>query len=51
MATSAERMRGLREREPRGLSSLPAEFDYADIAVLCWIAEEDRRLRRRLLPM
>ena len=51
MATSAERMRGLRERERRGLSSLPAEFDYADIAVLDWIAAEDRRLRRRLLPM
>jgi hypothetical protein len=50
MATSAVRMTGLRERD-RGLSSLPAGFDYADIAVLDWIAAEDRRLRRRLLPI
>jgi len=49
MATSAERMRALRERERRGLSSLPAGFDYADIAVLDWIAAEGRLLGRGLL--
>jgi hypothetical protein len=51
MATSAERMRGaLRERERRGLSSLPAGFDCGDIAVLDWIAAEGRFLGRGLLP-
>ena len=39
------------ERERRGLSSLPAGFDYGDIAVLDWIATEGRRLGRRLLPI
>jgi hypothetical protein len=51
MAKSAERMRAPRERERRGLLSLPAEFDYADIAVLDWIAAEDRRQGRGLLPI
>jgi len=30
-------------RPYRAVSSLPAEFDYADIAVLDWIAAEGRR--------
>ena len=51
MAKSAERMRALRERERRGLSSLPAGFDYADIAVLDWIAAEGRHQGRGLLPI
>ena len=51
MATSAERMRAPREQERRGLSSLPAGFDYVDIAVLDWIAAEGRRLGRGLLPI
>ena len=42
MVTSAERMRALRERERRGLSSLPAGFDYADIAVLDWVPSGTR---------
>jgi hypothetical protein len=33
------------------VSSLPAGFDYADIAVIEWIAAEGRRLSRGLLPM
>ena len=48
MTTSAERMRVLRERERRGLSSLPAGFDYADIAVLDWMAAEGRAEALRL---
>ena len=51
MAKSAERMRALRERGRRGLSSLPAGFDYADIAVLDWIAAEGRHQGRGLLPI
>jgi hypothetical protein len=51
MATSAERVRGLRERERCGLSCLPAGFDYADIAVLDWITAEGRPLGRGLPPM
>jgi hypothetical protein len=51
MATSAERMRAPREQERRGLSSLPAGFDYADIAVLDWIAAEGRHQGRGLLPI
>jgi hypothetical protein len=35
----------------RAVSSLPAGFDYADIAVIEWIAAEGRRLSRGLLPM
>jgi hypothetical protein len=35
----------------RAVSSLPAGFDYADIAVLDWIAAEGRFLGRGLLPI
>jgi hypothetical protein len=35
----------------RAVPSLPAGFDYADIAALDWIAAEGRRLGRGLLPM
>jgi hypothetical protein len=35
----------------RAVSRLPAGFDYADIAVLNWIAAEGRLLGRGLLPM
>jgi hypothetical protein len=35
----------------RAVSSLPGEFDYADVAVLDWIAAEGRRLGRALLPI
>jgi hypothetical protein len=37
--------------QPRAVPSLPAGFDCADIAVLDWIAAEERRLGRGLLPM
>jgi hypothetical protein len=35
----------------RTVSSLPPGFDFVDIAVLDWIAAEDRRLGRALLAM
>jgi hypothetical protein len=38
-------------RAYRAESSLPAGFDYADIAVLDWIAAEGRRLGRGLQPI
>jgi hypothetical protein len=35
----------------RAVSSLPAGYDYADIAVLDWIAAEGRHQGRGLLPI
>jgi hypothetical protein len=35
----------------RAVSNLPAGFDYADIAVLDWIAAEGRRQRHCHMPI